>query len=220
VKRLLDDGAIGEPLYGLIELSRFPYRQGSEGWRYDIDRVGNWILEEPIHFFDLARWYFSSRGEPVSVYARANGRRAEHPELQDNFSAIVNFPGGAYAVVSQTLAAFGHHVTAKITGTAGSAWAWWSAPDARSEKPAFGLRWGLADQVHEMRFDKPTGELLELADQIAAMVRSVREGAPVPCTATDGRWSTLLCLAAQRSVETGEPAPLESAARRPGSSPN
>jgi myo-inositol 2-dehydrogenase/D-chiro-inositol 1-dehydrogenase len=146
----------------------------------------------------------------VSVYARANGRRAEHPELQDNFSAIVNFPGGAYAVISQTLAAFGHHVTAKITGTAGSAWAWWSAPDARSEKPAFGVRWGLADQVHEMRFDKPTGELLELADQIAAMVRSVREGAPVPCTATDGRWSTLLCLAAQRSVESGQPEPLPS----------
>jgi myo-inositol 2-dehydrogenase/D-chiro-inositol 1-dehydrogenase len=203
VKQLLDGGAIGEPLYGLIELSRFPYRQGAEGWRYDIARVGNWILEEPIHFFDLARWYFSSRGEPVSVYARANGRRPEHPELQDNFSAVVNFPGGAYAVVSQTLAAFGHHVTAKIAGTTGAIWAWWSAPDARSDKPEFGLRWGLSDQVQEMRFAKSTGELLELADQIAAMVRAVRDGGPVPCTARDGRWSTQLCLAAQRSVVTG-----------------
>jgi myo-inositol 2-dehydrogenase/D-chiro-inositol 1-dehydrogenase len=171
--------------------------------------VGNWILEEPIHFFDLARWYLSACGEPESVYARASARRADHPELQDNFTAIVNVPGGAYAVVSQTLAAFGHHVTAKITGTSGAIWAWWSAADARSDKPQFGLRWGLADRVQELHFDKPTGELLELADQIAAMTRAVRDGAPVPCTAQDGRWSTLLCLAAQRSVETSCIVPIE-----------
>jgi myo-inositol 2-dehydrogenase / D-chiro-inositol 1-dehydrogenase len=59
VKELVDAGAIGEPLYVLIELWRRPYRPGSAGWRYDIQRVGNWILEEPIHFFDLARWYLS-----------------------------------------------------------------------------------------------------------------------------------------------------------------
>ena len=59
VKELIAAGDIGEPLYGLIELWRNPYRLGSEGWRYDIRRVGNWILEEPIHFFDLARWYFA-----------------------------------------------------------------------------------------------------------------------------------------------------------------
>lgn len=216
IKRLLDDGAIGEPWYAIIELSRFPYRQGAEGWRYDIARVGNWILEEPIHFFDLARWYLASRGEPESVYARANARRADHPELQDNFSAIVNFPGGAYAVVSQTLAAFGHHVTAKITGTDGAIWAWWSAPDARSDKPDFGLRWGLGDAVQEIRFDKPTGELLELADHIAAVVQAVRDGAPLPCTARDGRWSTLLCLAAQRSVETGSAVTVEEYRRQEG----
>ena len=92
VKELVDAGAIGEPLYALIELWRRPYRLGSGGWRYDIRRVGSWILEEPIHFFDLARWYLSSAGDPVSVYARANGKRADHPELHDNFSAIVNFP--------------------------------------------------------------------------------------------------------------------------------
>ena len=61
VKELVDAGAIGEPLYALIELWRRPYRLGTGGWRYDIHRVGSWILEEPIHFFDLARWYLSQR---------------------------------------------------------------------------------------------------------------------------------------------------------------
>jgi myo-inositol 2-dehydrogenase/D-chiro-inositol 1-dehydrogenase len=207
-KKLIEDGAIGEPLHVLIELSRFPYRQGSQGWRYDLDRVGSWILEEPIHFFDLARWYLAGCGEPTSVYARANSRHADNPKLLDNFSAIVNFPG-AYAVISQTLAAFGHHQSAKITGTKGTIWAWWSAADARSDKATFGLRYGLGDNVTEMTFDKPTGELLELADEIAAVARSVRDGSQPPCTGVDGRWSTLLCLAAEHAVDADAPVSID-----------
>jgi len=203
VKQLIDDGAIGRPLHALIELSRFPYRAGSENWRYDIERVGNWILEEPIHFFDLARWYLGGTGEPKSIYARANSRHREHPELRDNFSATVNFPNEVYAVISQTLSAFGHHVSAKIAGSEGAICAYWSAADARSDRPSFGLQYGMGDDVQEMTFDKSTGELLELTDQIAAVVRSLQEGTPVPCTAEDGRWSSLLCLAAQHSVDTG-----------------
>lgn len=200
VKQLIDAGKIGQPLHVLIELSRFPYRQGSQGWRYDLTRVGSWILEEPIHFFDLARWYLSSAGEPTAIYAVGNSRRPEHPELRDNFSAIVHFSGGAYAVVSQTLAAFGHHQTAKVTGTEGTIWAWWSAADARSERSQFGLRYGLGADVTEVQLDRPAGELLELADEIAAIARCVQTGEAPPCTGEDGRWSTLLCLAAEESI--------------------
>lgn len=202
VKDLIDQGAIGRPQHALIELSRFPYRSGSEGWRWDIDRVGNWILEEPIHFFDLARWYLGDCGEPVSLYARANSRHADQPELRDNFSAIVNHADGAYAVISQTLAAFEHHVTAKIAGTEGMIWAHWSAADARSDKPTFALRYGLGESIRDVDFTKPTGELLELADQMSMLVRCVRDNTAPVCTGEDGRWSTLMCLAAQRSVET------------------
>ena len=67
VKEMVDDGFVGDVQYILVELSRRPYRLGSEGWRYDINRVGDWILEEPIHFFDLARWYLSTSGEPKHV---------------------------------------------------------------------------------------------------------------------------------------------------------
>jgi myo-inositol 2-dehydrogenase/D-chiro-inositol 1-dehydrogenase len=200
VRDLIDQGAIGHPQYALIELSRFPYRQGAEGWRWDIDRVGSWILEEPIHFFDLARWYLEACGPPQSVYARANSRHADRPELKDNFSATVNFADGAWAIVSQSLAAFGHHQTAKIAGTEGAVWAWWSAADARSGQSQFGLRYGLGDQVHEESFEKPAGELLELADEVRVVAECVRSGNQPPCTGSDGRWSVLMCLAAEQSV--------------------
>ena len=202
VKALVEEGFVGQPQYLLVELSRNPYRLGSGGWRYDIGRVGNWILEEPIHFFDLARWYMSSCGEPVSVYASANSRQPEHPELQDNFSAIVHFPGGAYAVVSQTLSAFEHHQTVKLTGTKGALWASWSGAMDRTRHPTFSLRAFNGGAVETIPIEKPTGELFELEDQIEMLVRTIRDGGPLACSAEDGRWSVAMCLAAQRSVET------------------
>ncbi len=202
---LVEEGFVGQPQYVLVELSRNPYRQGSYGWRYDIERVGNWILEEPIHFFDLARWYLQSSGQPTSVYATANSRQEGHPELQDNFTAIVHFEGGAYGVITQTLSAFEHHQTVKITGSRGAIWLSWSGPQDRTRHPTFFLKAFDGDQVREVPITKTAGELFELEDQMVMMVRAVRDGGPLAATGEDGRWSVALCLAAAESVEKGVP---------------
>jgi myo-inositol 2-dehydrogenase/D-chiro-inositol 1-dehydrogenase len=203
VKAVIDAGRVGDPLYVLIELWRRPYRLGADGWRYDINRVGNWILEEPIHFFDLARWYLAGRGEPVSVYARASSKQPDHPELQDNFSAVVNFPGGTYAVIAQTLAAYEHHQVVKVTGTKGALWGAWSGAMDRTLHPTFSLKYHDGETVEEIPLTKITGEVFELEDEIALMVAAVRDGQPLAATGEDGKWSVALCLAAQRSVDTG-----------------
>ncbi|MFV1966037.1 MAG: Gfo/Idh/MocA family protein [Pirellulaceae bacterium] len=205
VKELVEEGLVGEPQYVLVELSRNPYRSGSEGWRFDIQRVGNWILEEPIHFFDLARWYLSSVGTPESVYAAANSRQPDHPELQDNCSAIMKFTGGAYAVVSQTLSAFEHHQTVKLTGTQGAIWASWSGAMDRTEHPTFFLKAFDGEKLEELAIARSAGELFELEDHMALMRDAVRDGRPLACTGEDGKWSVAMCLATQKSVETGRP---------------
>lgn len=205
VKQLIDDGMIGTPQYVLVELSRNPYRQGADGWRYDIRRVGNWILEEPIHFFDLARWYLHSQGEPVSVYAVANSRQPDHPELQDNFSAVLKMASGSYAVVSQTLSAFEHHQTVKVSGTRGALWASWSGAMDRTRHPTFSLKAFDGEQVRTIPIEKMTGELFELEDQLAMFVRAITQQQPLSCSAEDGRWSVAMCLAAEQSVKTGLP---------------
>jgi myo-inositol 2-dehydrogenase/D-chiro-inositol 1-dehydrogenase len=203
IKQLIDQGAVGDPLYLLVELWRRPYRQGSAGWRYDLTRVGNWILEEPIHFFDLACWYLAGIGAPRSVYARANSRQPGHPELQDNFSAMLTFPGGVYAVIAQTLGAFEHHQVVKLTGTKGALWASWSGAMDRDFHPRFSLRYHDGAQVTEIALDKPTGEVYELEDEVAMMVAAVRDNKPVAATGADGKRSVALCLAAQKSVDSG-----------------
>ncbi|NND97170.1 MAG: Gfo/Idh/MocA family oxidoreductase [Pirellulaceae bacterium] len=208
-RQMIEEGFIGKPLYALVELSRNPYRQGAEGWRYDISRVGSWILEEPIHFFDLARWYLEPGGQPERIYATANSKQVDHPELHDNFSAIMHFSGGGYAVVSQTLAAFEHHQTVKVTGTKGALWASWSGAKDRTRHPTFTLRAFDGEEVTTVPIDKPTGELFELEDQIARVVDALRRGVELHCTAEDGRWSVAMCLAAEESVKCGETVELK-----------
>jgi myo-inositol 2-dehydrogenase/D-chiro-inositol 1-dehydrogenase len=208
VRLMIEEGFIGQPQYCLVELSRNPYRQGADGWRYDINRVGNWILEEPIHFFDLARWYLEPSGTPEKVYATANSRDPSRPELQDNFSAIVHFSGGVYAVVSQTLSAFEHHQTVKVTGSEGALWASWSGAMDRTRHPTFKLRAFDGKQVSDVDIEKPTGELFELEDQIVRVAEAVQSGRPLHCSAEDGRWSVAMCLAASDSIGSGVAEPI------------
>ena len=205
VKEMIDEGYIGDPKYLLVELSRKPYRLGAEGWRYDIDRVGNWILEEPIHFFDFARWYMSACGEPKQVFAVANSIQEGHPELQDNFSATLRFENGAYAVISQSLSMFEHHQIVKVAGTKGSLWASWSGAMDRTRHPRFFLKASQGDVVEDIKIDKITGEVFELEDQIAMLVQAKQDPSVLRATGEDGMWSVAMCMAAQASVDAGQP---------------
>ena len=208
VKRLIEAGTIGTPQYVLVELSRKPYRLGASGWRYDGSRVGSWILEEPIHFFDLARWYLSHHGDPETVYAVANSIDPSRPDLHDNFSAIMRYGSGAYAVVSQTLAAFEHHQTVKVTGTKGAIWAAWGGALDRTLEPTYSLRVFDGEKLEDVKLAHHSGEVFELREEIAMCVRCIREGASPIATGRDGLWSAGLCLAAEESAKRTAPVSL------------
>jgi len=47
----------------------------------------------------------------------------------------LKFPQGGHAVITQTLAAFGHHQVVKVTGTKGALWANWSGVMDRDLHP-------------------------------------------------------------------------------------
>jgi myo-inositol 2-dehydrogenase / D-chiro-inositol 1-dehydrogenase len=208
IKRVIDRGVIGEPQYVLVELSRKPYRLGASGWRYDQKRVGSWVLEEPIHFFDLARWYLSGAGDPVELYAYGKSRDPQRPELFDHFSAMFRYGNGAYAVVSQTLAAFEHHQTVKVAGTKGAVWAGWSGAADRTLQPTFFLKVFADDKLEDVRFVQQSGEVFELRAQIARCVQMVRGEARPAADGRDGLWSAGLCLLAEESIRQGRPLPV------------
>jgi myo-inositol 2-dehydrogenase / D-chiro-inositol 1-dehydrogenase len=63
-KIALNNGLVTNPTFAKLESWRGPFRTGSRGWRYDRPRVGHQLLEEAVHYFDLAVWYF---GMPEKV---------------------------------------------------------------------------------------------------------------------------------------------------------
>ncbi len=79
----------------------------------------------------------------------------------------------------------------------------------RTRHPTFFLKAFDGEKVEEITFDKMTGELFELEDQIALLVDVIRHGGFLSATGEDGRWSVAMCLAAQRSVEMGQPVPIK-----------
>ena len=208
IKEIIDAGTIGDPQYVLVELSRKPYRQGASGWRYDQNRVGSWVLEEPIHFFDLARWYLEGSGDPVELHAYANSRDPQRPTLYDNFSAMFKYANGSYAVVSQTLAAFEHHQTVKISGTKGALWAAWSGALDRTLEPEYCLKVFDGEKLETVKLEKHSGEVFELREEIAQCIEMVRKGKKPAATGHDGLWSAGLCLVAEESIRLGKSLPV------------
>ncbi len=208
IKTIIDRGTIGEPQYVLVELLRKPYRLGASGWRYDAERVGSWVLEEPIHFFDLARWYLSGSGNPVELYAYGNSRDPSRPNLYDNFSAMFRYANGSYAVVSQTLAAFEHHQTVKVSGTKGALWAGWSGALDRTLEPTYFLKVFDGENLENVAIEKHSGEVFELREEIEQCIRMVRDGTPPIAGGLDGLWSAGLCLIAEESIRMKRPLPI------------
>jgi myo-inositol 2-dehydrogenase/D-chiro-inositol 1-dehydrogenase len=199
IKRLIEDGAIGRPYYANYSLFRHPYRPGGGGWRHDQGRVGSWILEEPVHFFDLLMWYFESWGDPRSVSAHGvslNGR----PGMYDSFSCHLAFAGPEYVTITQALGGFEHHVVLEIAGTEGALRSVWSGAGARTLEPQFELKVKrkAADAAERIELAM-SGEVFDLEEEIRRTVAAFRKGEAL-VSAAESRKRVLVCLEAERSV--------------------
>jgi myo-inositol 2-dehydrogenase/D-chiro-inositol 1-dehydrogenase len=118
-KRLVDEGAIGEPFLlrsQTVDLDEYaPFQVAS------IKASGGIFLDMNVHDVDLARWFLGD--EIASVYAM--GGSYVHPEFEaagdaDNTVALLRFAGGKMAVISASRTAFhGHDTHSEITGSKG-----------------------------------------------------------------------------------------------------
>ncbi len=218
VKHLIDAGDIGKPLFVNVNLFRNFYRTGADSWRYDQARVGSWVLEEAVHFFDLALWYLECFGDPVSVRAHGNRKPGRAEGMYDNFSALVRFDGGAYATVTQCIAGFEHHLVAEIAGTEGAIRTEWSGAMDRDHHPVYDFRVqrknfpferGVRESEHEQL--AASGEVYELKEQIRLTVEALRQRRPL-VSGEAARKRVILCLEAERSIREQREIPLSFAA--------
>jgi myo-inositol 2-dehydrogenase/D-chiro-inositol 1-dehydrogenase len=155
-------------------------------------------------------WYFEGLGDPTSVLAVGNSKPRPGPAAQmaDDFSAVVRFPGGAYAVVTQTLAGFEHHQVVEVVGSEGSARAWWSGTMDRTRQPAFDLRVKRRGREAPEPFVlTASGELFELEEEVRQTVAAFRDRRSL-VPGEEARKRIVVCLEAERSLREGREIPL------------
>ena len=201
VKALLDEGAIGAPVHLALDLFRRPHRPGSGGWKQDPARLGSGVLEEPIHYLDLARWYL---GEVASLQAWAVSR-AGREGLREQLDVRLESDAGASALVTRSIAAGGHTVDLRLVGERGALRATWRGRMDVDPMPSVRLELHDASGSRVLPVSATTGHAHDVWRQAAAFVRSVREGVPPPATARDGVASVALCMAVERSLERRAP---------------
>ncbi len=202
VKKLINNGVIGTPRSAQMEVFRCLPDLGSGAWRLDKSKAGSWMLDGPIHYFDLLRWYFSQAGAARSLYSVSRTKKNE--QFDDCFSTVVRFSNGSFASLYYSMGGFGHTVTLRISGDEGGIAASWEALEGSSSKPMYRLQYGQGRHIRDARIERAPGEVFDLEAQINEMARSVREGNK-PCLADgqDGAEAVALCLAAEKSIESG-----------------
>jgi myo-inositol 2-dehydrogenase/D-chiro-inositol 1-dehydrogenase len=169
--------------------------------------VGSWVLEEPIHFFDLACWWLCEAGAPEVVYAQGTRLPATAEGLWDNLTAVLRFRGGEHATVTQSLAVCEHHLAAKVVGEHGAIIAAWDGEMDRTTHPAASLK--LSDGQH-LR-DIPitlSGEFFELRAQMARFDEVCRGKATLPIAPEEAALAVRICYAAEQSIAAGSPIAL------------
>lgn len=205
VQRRIAQGDLGDVRHQHLSLFRKPFRAGADGWRYDRERVGSWVLEELVHFIDLVLWYGEGGGRPHAVTA-FGGNRVEG--LSNHFSLVLEWPNGATAVLNQCLGGFEHHTLLEVSGSSGALRTWWSGTMDRTTTPSFELRLrcGTADVE---RLPIPlSGEVFELEEHLRQAYAGFAAGRSVMSPET-ARLSVSLALAAERSWTEGRRILLE-----------
>jgi predicted dehydrogenase len=130
VARLIEDvhaGKTGRLRMFSIREHRFPFLRKVGDWNRFNRQTGGTLVEKCCHFFDLMRLVM--RSEPVRIYASGamdvnhlgESYGGERPDIIDNAYVIVDFAGGARAMLELCMFAEGSYFQEHITAVGDTA---------------------------------------------------------------------------------------------------
>lgn len=108
VKRLIDDGFVGQPYQLSMRYFTGYARDGDYAWRFDEARAGSGILGDlGSHWVDMARWML---GEVTSISAQrdhfvprqARPDASDYVQVEDSAVILARFESGASAVLQMS----------------------------------------------------------------------------------------------------------------------
>lgn len=220
--RELRAGAAGQLRMLAIREHRYPFLSKVAAWNRFAERTGGTLVEKCCHFFDLMRLIVQD--EPVRVFASGGGdvnHRDERydgktPDILDNAYVIVEFAGGARAMLDLCMFAEGSHFQEEIaaTGDRGKVeclipgparfWPGGAHPEAEIVVSPREPKGPQRRQVHVDAKAMAAGDHHgSTYYQHLGFYRAVSERAPVEVTLADGLKAVAIGLAAERSAKEG-----------------
>ncbi|MDF2444068.1 MAG: myo-inositol 2-dehydrogenase / D-chiro-inositol 1-dehydrogenase [Subtercola sp.] len=192
LQQALARGDIGDPK--LLHVSWYTghvWPNGWRGWQLDVSRSGGHPVHNGTHSIDLAVWLTGSR--PVEVFARNFPTFAAEMPMPDSFQVQVRFESGALATLELCYALrqpgeFLRRIV--LVGTEGT------LAHSTDDDP------GLSSPGHPVA---PPSIEKALDLQLSHWVRAAQGLEPFIVTTSEARVALATAVAAQRSLETGQP---------------
>jgi predicted dehydrogenase len=214
-QRMLEElaaGTVGRLRMLAIREHRFPFLPKVGDWNRFARNTGGTLVEKCCHFFDLMRLVVGA--EPVRVYASGaqdvnhldESYDGEVPDILDNAFVVVDFDGGARALLDLCMFAEASQNQEEIavTGDAGK---------VECRVPASEVVIGRRQPRRVETVQVPVDEKLLAAGghfgatyyEHLAFQRAVREGSPPEVSAEDGLRAVAMGVAAERSAAERRP---------------
>lgn len=194
LKAAIDAGDIGT-----VEMVTITSRDPGPPPADYIKRSGGIFRDMTIHDFDMARWLLGE--EPQTVLAAASV--LTDPEIgklgdYDSVNVILRTASGRQAIITNTRrASYGYDQRIEVLGATGAV-------------AAKNMREANIEIANAKGFTRPpllnffmTRYVTAYANEIAAFIAAVTQGAPTPTTGEDGLRALALAEAALKSVTTG-----------------
>lgn len=191
MKRLVDDGAVGEVKLLLFRALRSRFRGGVDGWRMQKKRSGGMILEVSVHQMDLFNWF---AGAPVKKISGFGGRDAiyQNEELLDNALVMAEYQNGVKANLQAAVFApqGADNAGLCVVGTEGTAY---------HTQDEIIVKLGNGD----VNTYSTTGYAAMDANAMRGFMAYVRDGVPPRTSPEAGRDAVRLGILAEKAIEDG-----------------
>lgn len=196
IKRILDQGTLGEPF--AVRISRLGGWGHPQPWRNRRDQSGGPLYEINAHELDFMRYIL---GEPERVYATGSQKVVTQADFEDTAFVSINFAGGRHGVLHSSIADALGGYTGVIECTEGT------------------LRFtNWPSLIEWKRFDGQSGTLKDAEitapdahqRELGHLVDAILDGVPPAITGADGRAAVAMAQAAYASMQSGQPVAIAS----------
>jgi len=205
-------GTIGRLQMLALREHRFPFLPKVGNWNRFSRNTGGTLVEKCCHFFDLMRHIIAD--EPVRVYASGaqdvnhldEEYDGETPDILDNAYVIVDFAGGARALLDLCMFAEGSRYQEEISATGDEGKVECFVPDSTV---IIGRRNPRSVEEVQVPVDeavmKAGGHHGATYFELEAFVAALRSGGAPDVSASDGLLAVAMGAAAERSARERRP---------------